>query len=153
MLISTDGNKQTMDINAALSMADTEGLDLVQMSENNGTAVCKLMNYSKFLYDQKKKEKANNKGKQELKEVRMNDGTAENDLRIKAKTVSRLLKEGDKVKVSIIYKGRMIRLADQRGQERLIKFETMVEEPHNIDLKPKLDGNRVCMVLSPKTSK
>lgn len=142
-----------MDINAALSMADTEGLDLVQMSENNGTAVCKLMNYSKFLYDQKKKEKANNKGKQELKEVRMNDGTAENDLRIKAKTVSRLLKEGDKVKVSIIYKGRMIRLADQRGQERLIKFETMVEEPHNIDLKPKLDGNRVCMVLSPKTSK
>lgn len=139
--------------NEAISLADSQGIDLVQLSTNKGQAVCKLMDYKKYLYDQKKREHQNSsKNKQELKEVRMNDGTAENDLKTKAKTVSRILHEGDKVKVMVTYKGRMIRLAEERGIDKLNAFETLVEEPHIIDAKPKIEGNRVYMILSPKSN-
>lgn len=150
MLVGLEGGeKKTVALGEALNMANEQGMDLVQLSTNNGIAVCKIINYSKFLYEQKKRGKMNNKDKQELKEVRIGDGTAENDIKVKAKTADRLLKEGDKVKVTITYKGRMIMFI-KRGLDKLSEFDGFITYPHTIDVKPKIDGNRAIMILSPK---
>lgn len=152
MLILENGEKQVISLNDALDMAYEAGLDLVQLNNSTERAVCKILDYKKFLYEQKKKEHQNaSKNKQELKEVRLNDGTADNDLKVKANTISRILREGDKVKVTVVYKGRMIRLAGERGVIKLNTLEPLVTEPHNIDSAPKLEGNRVYMILSPKS--
>ena len=143
-----------MSLKQALTMAEELNMDLVQLSNNRDVSTCKILDYNKYIYEQKKKERHNNsKNKQELKEVRINDGTADNDLKTKAKTVDRILHEGDKVKIVVTYKGRMIKLADTRGKAKLTEFEPLVIEPHNIDMAPKLEGNRVYMILSPKTAK
>ncbi len=148
MLVGSEG-KITTTIEKAIESARKQELDLVQLSEKDGVAVCKLMDYKKYQFDQKKKEKRNNKDKQELKEVRIGDATAENDLKVKVKTADRILSEGDKVKVTITYKGRMQTFIT-RGIEKLVNFEKFMQQPHNVDLKPKIDGNRVIMVVSPK---
>lgn len=148
MLVGPSG-KQVVSLSDAMNRAGDEELDLVQVSTADNMPVCKIMNYSKYLYDQKKREKHNNKDKQELKEVRMNDGIAENDLKIKAKTVDRILGEGDKVKVSIVYKGRLQTFIT-RGLEKLTKFETFISHLHTVDVQPKIEGNRVFMVVSPR---
>ena len=150
MLVGTDAGKPVeMSIAEALKMADENETDLVQMSEKDGVAVCKLMNYSKFIYEQHKKEKANAKAKQELKEVRISDGIADNDLKTKAKTASRIMDDGDKVKVVITYKGRSVAFID-RGIAKLEEFEKMIEKNHTVDKQPKIEGNRVYMILSPR---
>lgn len=143
-----DGNMSNMSLDEALNLARSEDLDLVQVSTKDGVALCKLMDYNKFLYSQKKKDKGN-KGKQELKEIRLSDTIAANDLKIKAKNVDRLLGEGDKVKVVITYKGRSIAFIT-RGVEKLNSFEQMIESAHAVDRAPKIEGNRVYMVVSPK---
>lgn len=148
MLVGNTG-KSIISLQQALSKADEQGLDLVQLSLSDGIPVCKIMNYSKYVYDQKKRDKRNTKDKQELKEVRMNDGIAENDIKIKAKTVDRILDEGDKVKVAIVYKGRLQTFIT-RGLDKLTKFDTYITHPHTVDMKPKIEGNRVIMVVSPK---
>ena len=148
MLVGT-GEKSIISTEDALQKANEQKLDLVQLSMSDGIPVCKIMNYSKYLYDQKKREKHNNKDRQDLKEVRMNDGTAENDLKVKAKTVDRILGEGDKVKISIVYKGRLQTFIT-RGLDKLTDFETYITHSHTVDVKPKIDGNRVIMVVSPK---
>ena len=107
------------------------------------------MDYNKFLYEQKKKEKSNNKAKQETKEIRLSDTIAENDIKTKAKNVSRMLHDGDKVRVVIIYKGRQISFI-RRGIEKLNNFDTYIEAAHSIDREPRIEGNRVFMVLAPK---
>lgn len=134
----------------ALKIAEDSGLDLVQVGGNQTRAVCKVIDYSKFIYEQHKKEKKNNsKNRQALKEIRIGDSTAENDLKIKAKAISRILKEGDKVKATITYKGRLISFIS-RGLDRLNALEKIVEQDHVIDQKPKFEGNKVYMILSPK---
>lgn len=148
MLVGKEG-KQVVKLADALRAAQDDGMDLVQVSTADDMPVCKVMNYSKYLYDQKKRDKHNNKDRQELKEVRMNDGIAENDLKIKAKTVDRILGEGDKVKVSIVYKGRLQTFIT-RGLDKLTKFETFITHLHTVDMQPKIEGNRVIMVVSPR---
>lgn len=129
-------------------MALEQDLDLVQLSKNGDTAICKIMSYSKYLYDQKKKEKHSNKTKQELKEVRLSDSIAENDIKVKAKTVCRILNEGDKVKVTITYKGRLVSFIG-RGIDKLKEFEKLIDVDYTMDRQPKIEGNRVYMILSP----
>lgn len=136
----------------ALNMAYEQGMDLVQLSLNGDIAVCKIMSYSKFLYDQKKKEKHVNKVKQELKEVRLSDSIAENDIKTKVKTACRILSEGDKVKVTITYKGRLVSFIS-RGIDKLKAFEALIDIDHTIDRQPKIEGNRVYMILSPISNK
>lgn len=145
----SDSGNLTVSRDEALNMANEQGLDLVQLSENGDSAVCKIMSYSKYLYDQKKKEKHNNKIKQELKEVRLSDGIAENDIKTKVKNVTRILSEGDKVKVTITYKGRLVSFIT-RGIDKLKDFEALIDIDHTIDRQPKIEGNRVYMILSPK---
>lgn len=138
-----------MTLSQAQEIADEQGLDLVQLSTDGDVAVCKLMNYDKFLYEQKKKDKLNKKCRQELKEVRFSDVIAENDARVKAKTVERLLNEGDKVKLTIIYKGRLMKFIS-RGLDKVAEFEKMVNVEHTVDKQPAIEGNRVYMIISPK---
>lgn len=150
MIVGTEsGEPITVSLDVALGMANEQELDLVQMSTNGDIAICKIMNYSKYLYDQKKKEKQHTKPKQELKEVRISDGIADNDLKTKANNVCRILDEGDKVKVTITYKGRAMSFIN-RGVDKLNNFEKMIEFSHTVDRQPKIEGNRVYMVLSPK---
>ncbi len=145
-----DGNKN-VSLEEALDMAQENNVDLVQMGTNGNVAVCKLIDYSKFCYEQKKREKTlkKNSNKQELKEIRFNDAIAANDLSIKAKSAGRILSEGDKVKVTITYKGRMVAFI-KRGIDKLNEFESLIEVNHTIDKEPKIEGNRVYMILSPK---
>lgn len=138
-----------MSLESALNLARDEELDLVQVSSKDGVAICKIMDYRKFLYSQKKKDKINAHNKQELKEIRLSDTIATNDLKVKAKNVDRLLGEGDKVKVVITYKGRSIAFIN-RGIEKLDSFEQLIEYAHTVDRAPKIEGNRVYMVVSPK---
>lgn len=150
MLVGLENQgKVEVTLEEALNMAEQQELDLVQMSSNGSLAVCKIMDYKKYEYEQKKKERKNTKVKQELKEVRFNDGIADNDLRIKAKTANRIIEEGDKVKVTIIYKGRLISFIN-RGIAKLNNFETLVEPNHTVDVPPRIEGNRVYMIISPK---
>lgn len=137
-----------MPLAKALEIAADNDLNLVQMTEDE-TPVCKLMNYQKFLYDKRKAEKNKNKNKSELKEVKFNPSIADYDLAIKAKTASRILEEGDKVKVTITYKGRAVQFI-KAGIDKLNKFETFVEHAHIVDRKPVIEGNRVYMIISPK---
>lgn len=138
-----------MSTDEAISIARSDEMDLVQVSSKGNIAICKIMDYNKFLYEQKKKEKSNNKVKQETKEIRLSDTIAENDIKTKAKNVSRMLHDGDKVRVVIIYKGRQISFI-RRGIEKLNNFDTYIEAAHSIDREPRIEGNRVFMVLAPK---
>lgn len=144
------GQTVNMSLEEALRYADDECLDLVQMNEKEGVAICKLMNYSKYIYEQRKKGKMNNKSRQELKELRLSDNIAENDLKTKAKSASRMLDGGDKVKVVITYRGRSIAFIT-RGVEKLDTFEKMIDSKHVIDKQAKIEGNKVYMIISPSS--
>lgn len=145
-----DGSEtREMSTDEAISIARSDEMDLVQVSSKGNIAICKIMDYNKFLYEQKKKERSNNKVKQETKEIRLSDTIAENDIKTKAKNVSRMLHDGDKVRVVIIYKGRQISFI-RRGIEKLNNFDTYIEAAHSIDREPRIEGNRVFMVLAPK---
>lgn len=149
MILVDNGETITMSMSEALSRARNEELDLVQVSSKDNVPICKLMDYKKFMYAQRKREKSNAKSKQELKEIRLSDVIADNDLKVKAKNVDRILGEGDKVKIVIPYKGRAMAFIS-RGIDKLKTFDTMIESAHSIDREPKIEGNRVYMVVSPR---
>ena len=138
---------EEMSLDKALELAAKSKNNLVAMN-NDEKPVCKIMNYGKYLYEQQKKAKMSKASKVELKEVRFNPVIAEHDLEVKAKTASRILSEGDKVKVTVQYRGRMARLVDN-GIELLHSFEAMIDSPHKIDKPAKIEGNRATIVLVP----
>ena len=115
--------------------------------------VCKILDYSKYLYDQKKhikmREKANRANAVSNKEVRLSSNIADYDMQIKANNASRLLKEGAKVKVNMMFKGRARQFIN-KGIERLELFDTMVDIEHKVMIKPTIEGNSVTMTLSLK---
>ena len=138
---------EEMSIDKALELAAKSNNNLVAMN-NDEKPVCKIMNYGKYLYEQQKKAKMSKASKVELKEVRFNPVIAEHDLEVKAKTASRILSEGDKVKVTVQYRGRMARLVNS-GIELLNSFEAMIDSPHKIDKPAKIEGNKATIVLVP----
>lgn len=107
------------------------------------------MDYEKWVYEQKKKEKANKKPKQQTKEVKFGDATQENDLRTKAKTIDRILSDGDRVRVEIMYRGRQIAYIS-RGMEKMETLKSYITESYVVDKPAKIEGNKVFMVLAPK---
>lgn len=135
-----------MSLNQALDIAYEEGLDLVEMSDNNGVSICKLMNYSKFLYEQKKAKKVQKKAV--LKEIKMGCNIADHDIKVSAKKALNILNEGDKIKVMVIFKGRQIMFANEQGQEILDKFLNAFEVGFVNIVKPaKLEGNMFTMQI------
>ncbi len=138
----------------AIRMADELELDLVEISPNAEPPVCKIIDYQKFLYQQKKKQKEikANAAKIVTKEIRFGPNTDEHDYNFKLKHAENFIKEGSKVKAYVFFKGRQIVFKEQ-GEILLLKFAQELEEIAKVDSMPKLEGKRMIMMLSPKVKK
>src|ERR1700748_987472 len=138
----------------ALRMAQDQQLDLVEISPQADPPVCKIIDYNKFLYEKKKKEKemkANSKVS-EVKEIRFTPNTDEHDFNFKAKHAENFLKEGNKVKAYVQFKGRAIQFQD-RGQLLLLKFAERLAEVGVLESMPKMEGRRMLAMFAPKGKK
>lgn len=129
-------------------------LDLVEISPNANPPVCKIIDYKKFLYEKKRKEKdmKSNAKQSEVKEIRFTPGTDEHDFDFKAKHAEKFLKEGNKVKAYVQFKGRAI-MFKERGELVLLKFAERLADVGQPEALPKLEGKRMLLMLTPKTSK
>lgn len=135
----------------ALSIADEQGLDLVEISPNASPPVCKVMDYKKFLYEQKKRDKVlkSKATKVIVKEIRFGPQTDDHDYEFKRKHAEKFLKDGAKLKAFVFFKGRSIVFKEQ-GQILLLKLAQDLEEYGKVEQMPKLEGKRMIMFLSPK---
>ncbi len=129
-------------------------LDLVEISPNADPPVCKVIDYSKFLYQQKKKQKEMKAKatKVVLKEIRFGPQTDEHDFQFKLKHAEKFLKDGAKVKAFVFFKGRSI-LFKEQGEILLLRFATELEEIGKVEQLPKLEGKRMTLYISPKKLK
>lgn len=138
----------------ALKMAQDMELDLVEISPKVDPPVCRITDYNKFLYDKKKKEKelkAKSKAT-EIKEIRFTPNTDDHDFDFKAKHAEGFLKDGNKVKAYVQFKGRAIQFQD-RGQLLLLKFAERLAEFGTLENMPKLEGRRMLAMIAPKAAK
>jgi translation initiation factor IF-3 len=138
----------------ALRMAQDQQLDLVEISPQADPPVCKIIDYNKFLYEKKKKEKemkAKSKTA-EVKEIRFTPGTDDHDFDFKARHAESFLKEGNKVKAYVQFKGRAI-MFKERGELVLLKFAERLAEVGQPEGLPKLEGKRMLMIITPKSAK
>ena len=138
----------------ALRMAQEQGFDLVEISPNADPPVCKIIDYNKFLYEKKRKEKemkAKSKAS-EVKEIRFTPNTDDHDFDFKAKHAEKFLKEGDKVKAYVQFKGRAIQFKD-RGELLLLKFAERLNEVGVLEGMPKMEGKRMLAIWAPKSQK
>jgi translation initiation factor IF-3 len=135
----------------AIRIADQLGLDLVEISPNAVPPVCRVVDYQKFLYQQKKREKeAKAKtAKVVLKEIRFGPQTDEHDYNFKLKHAQGFLKEGSKVKAYVFFKGRSI-LFKEQGEVLLLRFASDLEDYAKVDQLPQLEGKRMIIMFSPK---
>ena len=138
-------------INKAKDMARNLGLDLVEISPNSDPPVCKIIDYSKFKYMQKKKQKSirSNAQKTVLKEIRFGPNTDEHDFNFKLKHAIKFLESGAKVKAYVHFYGRTI-VFKERGEILLLKLAQALEDYANVEELPKLEGKRMFLMLSPK---
>ena len=132
-------------------MANEEGLDLVEISPKADPPVCKIIDYKKFLYEQKKKQKElkSKQTKVVIKEIRMGPNTEEHDFNFKLKHAKSFLQDGAKVKAYVFFKGRSIVFKD-RGEILLLKFAQELEEFGTLEQMPKLEGKKMIMMINPK---
>ena len=138
-------------ISKALQMAEQRGVDLVEISPNAEPPVCRLIDYSKFIYQQKKHQKEI-KAKQvkvDVKEIRFGPQTDDHDYNFKLKHAQGFLSDGDKVKAYVFFKGRSI-LFKEQGEVLLLRFAADLEEYGKVELMPQLEGKRMIMFLAPK---
>merc|ERR1712129_653817 len=135
----------------ALAIADEQGFDLVEISPKADPPVCKIMDYKKFLYEQKKREKAlkAKATKVTIKEIRFGPQTDEHDYEFKKKHAIKFLQEGAKLKAFVFFKGRSIIFKEQ-GQILLLKLAQELEEYGKVEQLPKLEGKRMIMFIAPK---
>lgn len=138
----------------AQRIANSQGLDLVEISPTANPPVCKVIDYNKFLYDEKKKKKElKAKAKtSEVKEIRFTPNTDDHDFEFKVKHAENFLKEGDKVKAHVQFKGRAI-MFKERGELLLLKFADRLKEVGALEGLPKMEGKRMLVMLAPKSQK
>ena len=143
-----------MSADEANRIAEEAGLDLVKISPNAVPPVCKIMDYSKFCFDQKKKEKEAKKNQRvvEVKEIRMSPSIDTNDLNTKVKSALKFLGDGNRVKVSVRFRGREMAHTDI-GEKLLIDFAEACSEAATMEKNPKLEGRFMAIFLAPKNSK
>ena len=154
-IIGEDGAQLgIMSAEAANALAEEQGLDLVKISPNAVPPVCKIMDYSKFCFDQKKREKEAKKNQKvvEIKEIRMSPSIDTNDFNTKVKNAQKFLKDGNRVKVSVRFRGREMAHTNL-GEKLLIEFAEACAEFATTEKNPKLEGRFMSMFLSPKSSK
>lgn len=144
-------NQGVYPLRDALRMADEMELDLVEISPKAEPPVCKITDYSKFLYQQKKKQKEMKAKAQKIvvKEIRFGPQTDEHDFEFKLRHAEKFLKDGAKVKAYVFFKGRSI-LFKEQGEILLLRLATELEDLGTVEQLPKLEGKRMIMMISPK---
>lgn len=138
----------------ALRLAEELELDLVEISAKSDPPVCKILDYQKYLYQQKKKAKEmkSNSTKMVLKEIRFGPNTDEHDFQFKLKHAQEFLQEGSKVKATIFFRGRSIMFA-QQGEKQLLRFAVELEQYGRAENMPVLEGKRMTMIIAPLKKK
>ena len=146
-----DGGSMVVPTRQALDMAHQQGVDLVEISPNAQPPVCRLIDYSKFLYQQKKraKEMRSKQVKQEVKEIRFGPQTDDHDYNFKLKHAQEFLQEGNKVRAYVFFRGRSI-LFKEQGEVLLLRFANDLEEWGKVEQMPSLEGKKMFLYLSPK---
>ena len=154
-VIDTDGTMLgVMPTQQALDLATEKKLDLVNISPNAKPPVCKIMDYGKYRFEQAKREKEARKNQRvvEIKEIRLTPNIDVGDLNTKVKNACRFLKDGDKVKVSVRFRGREVTHASL-GQDLLHRFAELCAECSTVEKQPKLEGRQMLMFLAPAKDK
>ena len=150
-LVMEGQEPQVMSTSKALALAEEEGLDLVEISPKAVPPVCKILDYKKFLYNQKKKQKEL-KAKQSkvvIKEIRFGPNTDEHDFKFKLAHARKFLEEGSKLKAYVFFRGRTIVFKD-RGELLLLRFAQELSDLGSIEQMPKLEGKRMIIMVNPK---
>ena len=152
-LVGDNVDPNIYDIRTAIRIANEQGLDLIEINPKSEPPICKIEDYNKFLYNQKKKqkdiEKNNKANKMNLKEMRFTPNTDEHDYEFKKNHIKKFLNDGDKVKIYVFFKGREIKYAD-KGQIILLKLADDLSDICLVERMPILDGNKMFMYLKPK---
>lgn len=153
-LVGDGMEPRVVSIQEALRIAEEKGLDLVEIAAQADPPVCKIVDYQKYLYERKKKEKETKAkaAKQVLKEVRFGPNTDEHDFNFKVKHAQKFLEEGAKVKAYVHFRGRSIAYKE-KGEIILLKFAQALEEFGKVEMLPKLEGNRMFLHMAPLPSK
>ncbi len=149
--VVTEEGAEVMPTRKAMDMARKEGVDLVEISPNAQPPVCRLIDYSKFLYQQKKhqKEMKQKQVKQEVKEIRFGPQTDEHDYQFKLKHAQEFLSQGNKVRAYVFFRGRSI-LFKEQGEVLLLRFANDLEELAKVEQLPRLEGKKMFLYLTPK---
>lgn len=150
-VVADDLEPGVFPINEAIKLAEEKGLDLVEIAPNAVPPVCKIVDYSKFLYDQKKKQKELKSKQQKVvvKEIRFGPNTDDHDFEFKLNHAKKFLEEGAKVKAYVFFKGRTI-VFKERGEVLLLKFAKELADLGGVEQLPKLEGKRMIMMINPK---
>ena len=150
-MVGDDVEAKIVALDEALKTANRLGLDLVEISPNTEPPVCKVIDYKKFIYDQKKKQKAIKSKAQKvvIKELRFGPNTGEHDFNFKLKHAEKFLQDGAKVKAFVFFRGRTIIFKEQ-GEILLLKLAQALEEFGVVESMPKLEGKRMIMLIAPK---
>ena len=151
--VVSDNGSEVMPTRQALDMARQQGVDLVEISPNAQPPVCRIIDYSKFLYQQKKRQKEmkQKQVKVEVKEIRFGPQTDAHDYQFKLKHAQEFLEEGNKVRAYVFFRGRSI-LFKEQGEVLLLRFANDLEDYAKVDQMPILEGKRMTIQLSPKKS-
>lgn len=144
----TDG---VYSISEAMKIANNLGLDLIEISSKSSPTICKIMEFSKFQYEQKKKKKENEKNQKsgQLKEIGLSPDIGNHDLETKARKGKEFLEKGDKIKVTLLFKGRTIAFKE-RGDIVMLKFAEMLQDFGVPEAMPKLEGKKMSFLIKPK---
>jgi translation initiation factor IF-3 len=153
-LVGDNVEPAVMSTVAAIALANDLELDLVEISPKADPPVCKIIDYKKFLYAQKKKQKEI-KAKQSkvvVKEIRFGPNTDDHDFQFKLKHARKFLEDGAKVKAYVFFRGRTI-VFKERGEILLLRFATELEDIGTVELLPKLEGKRMTIMFNPKKNR
>lgn len=145
------GESRVVSIDEAQAIANEMGVDLIEVSSSANPPVCRICDYGKFMYDLKKKrkEQSKNNAKNEVKEMRLTYVTDEHDIDFKVKHALEWLKNGDKVKCVVKFRGRSIQYRDQ-GEVLLLRISQMLEQFGKVEAFPKMEGKTMSMMVAPK---
>ena len=152
-MVDSEGNQLgVLTVPEALKIAEEQGLDLVEVAPNSNPPVCRLMDYGKYKYDQKKQLSAKKSKVQSIKEIKFRPNIGIHDLNVKINRIKEFLTDGHKTRIRIFFRGREI-THPERGNELVNEIVKNVEDIGSVDSEPKLEGKNLIMVLSPGKKK
>lgn len=152
-MVDSEGNQLgVLTVSEALKIAEEQGLDLVEVAPNSNPPVCRLMDYGKYKYDQKKQLSAKKTKVQSIKEIKFRPNIGLHDLNVKINRIKEFLTDGHKTRIRIFFRGREI-THPERGNELVSEIVKNVEDIGSVDSEPKLEGKNLIMVLSPGKKK